>query len=238
LGLFIAGALIFSVSEASALTIESEESKNIELKPVFNEIRWIPGFKQDIWMMNQSHFGSKPAAHQWERLAIVIDKTVSPMVARYYQFEPGPLEWSDDLLQKRTTFRASCFICHNNGPRALRPIYESTSAPLDLADRFKIQVWNLRIKTYGRIVYDKAQDIEDVNLKTPFRYNKDRYNDKLTVKTCTYCHRDSGFLARGSLVRQQTGTIESMIERGHMPPPGFSLSAKEKEQLENFLHGF
>jgi len=239
LGLLLAASLVFCVSDAKAsVIIESQESLNSEMKPVYNEIQFFPGWDQDVWMMNQSHFGPKPSAHQWERLAIVIDKKKSPKTVRFYQLEPGKLEWSEDLLEKRVLNRASCFTCHNNGPKALRPVYESTNAPLTWTDRLKIQAWNFRIKTYGRIAYDPKHSEEDAHLKVPFRYVKERYNDKLTVKTCTVCHKESGFMARGALERQQTSTIEFMVDNGYMPPPGFKLSEKEKEQLVNFLRGF
>ncbi|WP_413944489.1 hypothetical protein [Bdellovibrio sp. HCB-162] len=237
-GLLTAGGLIATVNDTKPVVIESEESKTKDLTSVFNEIRWIPGKDQDVWMMNQSHFGRHPGADKWERLAIVIDKTQKPMVARYYQLEPGALVWEKDLPQKRVEYRASCFICHNNGPRALRPLSESAEASLKWPDRLKIQLWNLRIKTYGRIRYSPEHDQEDSSLRVPFGYHTKEDRDELKVKTCIYCHNESGFLARGFLQRQQTGTIASLVQRGEMPPPGFSLSEKEKYELQDFLRGF
>ena len=233
--LLSAGLIAFGKEE---IVIESEESKNAELKSVFNKIRWIQQQDRDIWMMNQSHFGPHPNEDKWERLAIVVDKTKSPYVASFYQIKSGPLEWSDDLIKQRVHYRARCFICHNNGPRAIRPLPESSEAPLSLADRAKMVWWNLRIKTYGRIVYNKVHDEEAGALQTPFRYDSSRDNDVLKVKTCQMCHSEEGFFARGFLLRQQNGTITHMVSSGHMPPPGFFLSDQEKKQLRDFLRGF
>jgi hypothetical protein len=232
------GGLFLILTDYQSVFIESAESKNKEMKSVFNEIRWIPGIKQDVWMMNQSHFGRHPEAIQWERLAIVIDKTKTPAVAKYYQLAAGPLVWEENLLQKQTPYRASCFICHNNGPRALRPKSESQEASLSFLDRAKIQFWNLRIKTYGRIHYDPEHDEKDKTLAVPFSFHTPEDQDELKVKTCVTCHQERGLFARGALRRQQTGTIKSMVARGEMPPPGFHLSKPEEQQLQNFLMGF
>jgi hypothetical protein len=238
LGLSVTGGLFLLATDSQSVHIESAESKNLELKSVFNEIRWIPGVKRDIWMMNQSHFGRHPQTSHWERLAIVIDKTKSPPVAKYYQFEAGPLIWEDSLLAKQVPYRASCFICHNNGPRALRPMSESQEASLNFRDRAKILLWNARIKTYGRIHYDLEHDEKDKTLAVPFSFHTSADQDELKVKTCVICHKEQGFLGRGALVRQQTGTIKSMVVRGEMPPPGFRLSEAENKELQDFLKGF
>jgi hypothetical protein len=229
---------LFLVTDSQSVFIESAESKNKEMKSVFNEIRWIPGIKHDVWMMNQSHLGRHPTTSQWERLAIVIDKTKTPAVAKYYQLAAGPLVWEESLLQKQTPYRASCFICHNNGPRALRPVSESQEASLSFRDRAKIQFWNLRIKTYGRIHYDRDHDEKDKSLAVPFSFHTPEDQDELKVKTCVICHQEQGLFARGALRRQQTGTIKSMVARGEMPPPGFHLSRQEHKDLQNFLMGF
>lgn len=237
----LGGSFLFHRSTSwstSTILIESEESKNSELKSVFNQIKWISTPKKDIWMMNQSHYGVKPLKDKWERLAIVIDKTSSPMTARYYQISPGPLEWNDSLIMERTTYRASCFTCHSNGPRAIRPVDSSSEAPLSLVNKLKIVAWNLRIKTYGRIHYDKTHEQEDLKLIPPFRHTGPRELDKLKVASCTHCHKESGFFSRGALVRQQSGTIEHMVTNGHMPPPGFSISKEDKIKLRDFLRGF
>lgn len=239
LGLAPLGAgLWFYAHTPESILIESEESKNAEMAPVYNEIKWIPGENQDVWMMNQSHFGRHPSKQRWERLAIVIDKTTVPKTARFYQLTPGPLEWREDLIQQRVSYRVSCFICHNNGPRAIRPQISSTLAPLNWRDQLKLSLWNLRIKSYGRIHYDKIHDSEDASLSVGFRFHGKPHDDLLKVPLCQKCHREDGWFARGPLHRQQIGTIQHLVEKGQMPPPGFQLSADDKKHLQDFIRGF
>jgi hypothetical protein len=236
--LLLGGAMAFAIHSTETLVIESEESKNKEMGSVFNQIQWFSTATQDVWMMNQSHFGRHLRAEQWERLAIVIDKTKSPKVARFYQFKPGPLEWNEDLKLQRVSYRASCFLCHNNGPRAIRPVEDSSLAPMSWKQKLKLIAWNLRIKTYGRIKYSQEHDKEDPALKVLFAYHGGKEEDPLKVPVCQKCHNEDGFLARGFLHRQQAGTIEHMVARHHMPPPGFTVSEKESHQLQDFIRGF
>lgn len=236
--LFLGGSFHLIYLSQKTVIIESEESKNIHLKSVFNQIKWIPSKNHDVWMMNQSQVGRRPHKDQWERIAIVIDKTKKPMTAKYYQFKPGPLEWNNSLIDKQVSFRASCFTCHSNGPRAIRPIYFSDQAPLSLSNMIQIQLLNLRIKTYGRIVFDKDHLKKDLKIYPPFRYSQPIDLERLNIKTCNLCHKEEGMFARGELVRQQSGTIQFMVDKGHMPPKGFSLSSNEKKQLKDFLKGF
>jgi len=237
LALFSAGLMLFAHSE-QIITIESEESKNEKLESVFNQIKWIPGKDQDVWMMNQSHFGVDTPSEKWERLAIVIDKTTTPKTARFYQFKPGPLEWREELLAQRAPNRASCFTCHNNGPRSLRPISESTHAPLSWSEKVKMSLWNLRIKTYGRINYDDRHDLEDKDLIVKFRFPGNPHNDPLHVPVCVKCHNENSWWARGTLRRQQVSTIRHLVESGQMPPPGFQLTKQDQRKLQDFLRGF
>jgi len=237
--LSLGGGFLFIKSiQATAIIIESEESKTKDLTAVYNQIKWTSTPQRDIWMMNQSHFGRFPKTNQWERLAIVIDKTKKPMTARYYQLKPGTLEWNDNLPNERVPYRASCFTCHANGPRGIRPITSGKNAELSIQDKLKIFALNLRIKSYGRIKYDESHNKEDVTLYPPFHYSAPRELDELKVKTCIRCHNEGSFLARGALVRQQSGTIKHMVESGNMPPAGFKLSINEKKEIRDFLRGF
>lgn len=233
-----AGLYFNSTQSSATILIESEESKTKDLTAVFNKIKWISTSDKDIWMMNQSHYGISAKAELWDRLAIVIDKTKTPKIARFYQLSPGPLEWSEDLINHRTPYRASCFICHSNGPRAIRPAPKSVEAQLSLQEKIKLFAWNLRIKTYGRIRYDKIHDQEDITLNPPFHFSTKNENDELKVATCVRCHNAEGRFSRGALVRQQAGTIERLVESGYMPPPGFKMSVSEKRKLRDFLRGF
>ncbi len=187
-------------------------------------------------MMNQSHHGPQAPAEQWDRLAIVVDKSTQSQTARFYQLQPGKLEWQENLPQ--TSFRVSCFMCHSNGPRALRPVDEKGPASLSWNDKAKIFWWNLKIKTYGRIQPDPAHDQEDRGRAVPFRRQGAYENEELQVATCIRCHRETGWLARGALRRQNFMSIRFMTESGAMPPPGFSMSEGERRKLKLFLDGF
>lgn len=216
------------------ILIESWESKTTEGNSVFNRIKWFSLPEKDVWMMNQSHHGANSKA--WDRLAIVVDKKTK--TAKFYQLESGPLEWSEDLAKKSTPFRVACFLCHNNGPRAIRPQHDSAFALLALREQLKLAYWNLRIKTYGRITESPEHALLDETQRPPFRFRGVYENETLKVKTCVNCHQENGLFARGALHRQQLGTIRFLVENKQMPPPGFSLSEDEKRELTRFLKGF
>lgn len=237
ISVFVLGLLIIALNDDQEIFLESKESKTVEGSPVFNKIKWFQFKDKDIWMMNQSHHGSVGLGpDSWDRLAIVVDKTQSPKRATFYQLEPGPLEWKEGLSEK--PFKVSCYICHNNGPRAIRPNYDSPLNPTSLKDRLKISYWNLRMKLYGRVLPHTSHDARDSSLERPFRFHSPYENEALKVKTCMKCHKEFGLFARGFLSRQQIPTIKFMLESGEMPPIGFSLSPDEKIQIERFLEGF
>ncbi len=228
--------LVLAIADGQGVLLESMESKTTGGGPVFNKIKWFRFQDKDVWMMNQSHHGSLAEEESWDRLAIVIDKTKFPKTARFYQFEPGPLEWREGLRER--PFEVSCFMCHNNGPRVIRPNYQSPFEPISLKDRLKLSYWNLQIKLYGRVLASPVHDDLDQSQLPPFRFRSTYENEPLQITTCIKCHKESGFLARGLLRRQQLPTIKFMVESGLMPPLGFALTAKEKQELDRFLEGF
>jgi hypothetical protein len=236
IGLVSTGLLVAVINDDQEVILESQESKTVLGGPVFNKIKWFKYPDKDVWMMNQSHHGSQVSANGWDRLAIVVDKTKSSKTARFYQLEPGPLEWKDNPPEK--AFKVSCFMCHNNGPRVIRPNYDSPFDPTDLKDKVKIGYWNLQIKLYGRVLTDEIHDQGDIAASPPFRFRGDYENEPVKVATCVKCHKETGFFARGLLSRQQMPTIKFMLETGQMPPLGFSMSSNEKKELELFLDGF
>jgi len=228
IGIIILGTLavgvLFFIMDNEPIVIQSLESKNPNGGPVYNKIKFFPGFDKDIWMMNQSHQGLGAESQQWDRLAIIVDKTGKQKSAKFLQLPPGELKWSEDLLKQNINFKISCFMCHSNGPRAIRT-------------QTKIFFWNLRIKTYGRILEDKEQATLDQSLKIPFRHRTAIDNEELNVKSCTKCHSEGGLFRRGFLTRQNMMTIKFMIENEIMPPKGFSLSGEDKNQIKNFILG-
>lgn len=210
------------------IVFESLESKTIQNGPVFNRVAWFPGWARDVWMMQQSHKGLAPPFHEWDRLAIVIDKTTFPRSAIFYQIEPGALKWDPNAPMK--PLHVQCFMCHSNGPRALRPQLESKDIALSAWDQARVILWNLRIKTYGRI--ESTADGDPLRFKFTGAFE----NEKLHVQTCAKCHNDS-FWGRGSLTRQNFLAIDFMVSRHFMPPPGFALKAGERERISAFTRG-
>jgi hypothetical protein len=224
--------LFFLWQDRDAVLIQSQESRTLTDGPVFNRIKWISEPTRDIWLMQQSHEGVHAA--NWDRLAIVVDKTKSPKVAKFYQMQPGALTFEPE---KGKEFRASCFMCHSNGPRAIRPQIGSANAPITAWGKAKIVLWNIRVKTYGRVLADESHAVTDTHLKTPFRHSGVFENETLKVKTCVLCHQDGGWVKRGPLTRQNFIAIQVMVETGNMPPPGFHLAEEEKKQIREFVLG-
>lgn len=228
-----AGLLAVGLSTDKEILIQSLESRTLENKPVYNKIKYFRQAGKEIWMMNQSHFGLKASPDQWERLAIVVDENKK---ASFYQLPPGDLVWSEELIQKQKNYRVSCFMCHNNGPRAIRP--ELNGLKVSWADQVKILFYNLKIKSYGRVTESDEMKTADDKRKIPFRHRTDFDNEALTIETCMKCHKEEGLFVRGALSRQQVGTIEFMVQNKIMPPPGFSLSVNEEKQLNDFIQGY
>jgi len=218
--------LFLVVSCGRPLTFVSEESKNSQGEKIINRIAFLQKGQKDIWMMQQREEFSQ----DWDRLAIVVDRAVKPHRARFYQLSPGPLEWRDDL--PRQEYRVSCFLCHPNGPRAIRPLNDQS-----WTESWQTQSWNARIKSYGRVLAAKEHLEEDQKLERPFRVQHPLENAELKIESCTLCHKEKGVLARGALTRQNGLTIRHMVAKGYMPPWPFELSAREKKHLELFLSG-
>lgn len=209
-----AGVFLFHFL-TSPILIESAESRTVDGKPVFNEIQW--GWKngKEVWSMRQSHNGRNFPGEKWDRLMIVMDGGASFLQLN----EKG----------ERVEYRASCFLCHSNGPRAIRP-QEGTSA---FTDQMKIALLNFRIKLYGRV---KARTLPQIG-PTPFRHEGKISNTPLTLSRCTGCHKEDGLFSRGTLTRQNSLTIAFMVKEKHMPPLG-ELTPEERMYLENFMNGF
>lgn len=233
LTLILSTSLSIIYSNGEAISFESQESKISDNGNVYNSIKWFDLGRKDIWMMNQSHSGPNAKGEKLDRLAIVIDKTKSPKVASFFQLEPGPLKWSNDIKVK--PFKVSCFVCHSNGLRAIRPNMNSKDKPIGLAQSLKLKMWNIKIKSYG-VVVASEKDLNSYRTQfPPFKWQQPQLNKKLNIKTCNYCHKNNGILARGVLTKQNAPTIKFLYESGQMPPFGMKLSKNEKHELEKFI---
>ena len=109
----IPGTFYFAPTSRS-VSFESLESRTDSGAPVFNQIGFVGGWSQDVWLMRQSHHGfTKSPERDWDRLAIVVDKTERPYRARFYEFRPGPLRLAD--ASEAAPFKARCYACHAVG---------------------------------------------------------------------------------------------------------------------------
>lgn len=205
------------------ITFASAESRTSNNGIVYNEISWQWKDGKDIWIMRQSHNGPHFQKDKWDKLAIVVQDKKT----RFYQIEPGNNEFTG--LEKELPFKVSCFMCHSNGPRAIRPMNPTFS------ENVQAQLLNLRIKLYGKLedLNTSENQVGDV----PFRHPGKISNAHLDLPSCTKCHQDQGFFARGFLTRQNAVTVDFMVKNAHMPPIG-SLSVKERNYLKNFMDGF
>lgn len=225
--------LLFSVptyllaTDQQEVLIQSLESRTSQNEAVYNKIKYIRQNDREIWMMNQSHAGLVADETKWERLAIIIQNNQ----VSFYQIEAGPLEWSDELLKKQVPYRATCFACHNNGPRAIRPDQEGVK--LSFIDQTRIFFWNIRIKLYGHLSESSEMKMLDPSRQVPFKHRNEFDLQTLEAETCLKCHNEN---KRGRLTRQQSGTIEFMVKRGFMPPFG-SLNEKELKAINRFVRG-
>ncbi len=212
--MIVMGTLLYSFLTAPIL-FQSAESQTIEGGPVFNEIQWSWKNGKEVWSMRQSHGGKNLSPEKWDKLSIVMDKK-----ATFIQMSPES--------EKKIEYKVSCFMCHPNGPRVIRPAEGS----LTLTENLKVKMLNLRIKLYGR-VESEGKTIG----ATPFRHEGKISNSPLKLPRCTSCHKEEGLFARGTLTRQNSLTINYMVKSAHMPPFG-ELTPKEQQYLENFMEGF
>jgi hypothetical protein len=194
----------------------------------------------DVWMMQQSHEGLPANDEQWsrvDRVAIrVQDHASEGPTATFLQLAPGKFRDVDGKpdLKEIAGFRVPCGICHSNGPRVMRPKISSITAPLSTWDRWRVFVWNIKIKSYGRVNAIRSPS-EDLG-KVPFRFRTSEANVPLTITACTICHRERGLLARGVLSRQNYLSIRFMVKSGNMPPFGLPLSDAIRQQLVEFMN--
>ena len=224
------------MDQSQAIKFESAESKTSMNQPVYNSIKLISVNDKDIWMMNQSHYGLNPGPANIDRIAIIVDKSKNPKTAEYYQLPPGGLVWSENLKLQKKEYKISCFSCHVNGPRAIRPNFENLN--VSYLDQLKIKYWNYKIASYGRIIESSTRIADDQRVTVPFRYRTALDNQQLKLKTCLKCHNETDSSGRGYLTRQNLGTINYLIEEKNMPPGGYELSNSELIQLKRFVKGF
>lgn len=230
LGLSLIGGVFSSwLSSSEPIIIESIESKTEKGHPVFNQITLESSSTKDVWKMRQSHAGRKAELSTWDEIMITVDKSQKPFIVSYGQFRDG----------KEIELKASCFTCHANGPRNIRPELQSKLAPPTLKEKAIISLWNLRMKSYGLVkIDDNNFQLNGTFRRVPLRFFGKTDRTPLKIKTCLYCHNSQDFWGRGNLERQHAATIAHLVKRKEMPPWPFTLGTEEKAQLDAFLKGF
>jgi len=239
LGIFLAMMLSFVFAPSATVIFESEESKTLEGKPVFNQV-WLEKSdeQEDIWAMRQSHHGAKfyPA----DQLRIVINKNTRPYRASFFQYSE-----KNGKAFEEVQYRASCFACHANGPRALRPVLNSEIFPLEVKSRLLVALWNFKIKSYGRVETAPETLIKEKVRAVKLKFEGAMDQDILKVKTCLYCHSDGSDPdgrwwqnhKRAPLLRQHAMSIQHLVETNQMPPFPFKLEEAEREAIQQFING-
>lgn len=227
------GYLCWSINSSEGVLFASLESKSTNNQIVYNEIKFFSDKNKDIWMMNQRHYGINTEKNKIDRLAIVVNKNKT---TEFYQLLPGELVWSDDLPNKKIENRVSCFMCHSNGPRAIRP--DDKYISLTFKEKIKIAAWNFRIKTYGPLRESQKQIASDLDVKIPFRHRASLDNDEFPIQTCQKCHNNESIFGRGVLTRQNLLAIQFMLKNKIMPPLGMTLSDSETKKIDLFVKGF
>lgn len=218
------GALVFlNLDNGQLVTIESVESKNKTGGAVYNKIGFKSLKNKDIWTMYQSHNGLD--AKTWDKIQIVIDKSNTPFKASFYQFKDG----------KETEYRASCLMCHSNGPRLIRPVWSK----LDISESIQVIKWNLQIKLYGFIKNEKERLLNEVKRVVPLGFKNKISLTELNLASCNGCHNGGkSILGRAKIQRQQAITIDHLVRNKLMPPWPHKITKEDKVKLFDFLKGF
>lgn len=210
------------VSEDEIL-IQSKESKTQEGHPVFNRITVESHGDEDIWTMKQSHHGLH--AKEWDTIRILVDK--KKKLVRYQQLKNN----------QEVELKAACYTCHANGPRAIRPDFDSTIVTYSLKDRITIAMMNFKIKSYGRVSISEENFKLNGNFReVPLKFFGKKDNKVFHVKSCTLCHNKDHFWGRGELVRQHAGTIRHLVKTSQMPPAPFTISAEDKAKIRELIN--
>jgi hypothetical protein len=208
------------------VVFESLESKTDAGNAVFNRIGFLPGWKKDIWLMQQTHQGFSDSFSAWDRLAIVVDKTKNPYVASFYQLSPGDLKFETRPIP----YKARCFACHANGPRAIRWNADSNVIAPSLWGKMQTAVWNLRIKAYGHVLSSAGVEFSE---GVPFQSKHPVFSRPMGLKTCEKCHSAGGI--RNELRLEHVGTARFLVRNGFMPPFPFHATQEEKDILEKYV---
>ena len=208
--------LIGSLFLPNNVLFESLESKTPKGNVIFNKISLVQDKSVDIWKMNQSHHGLD--SEDWDELEIRVNRKDNSV--SYHQLLNGK-----DIKPK-----IKCLICHANGPRAIRPNYNSKLISLNLLQKLQIFHWNTRIKTYGRLKHQPTLFAEK-----DFSF-QGASQKKFKLESCNSCHGGDKLFARNSLKLQNIMTIRHLLKTKQMPPWPYKISDRDQKYLEQLLN--
>ena len=233
------------------IVIESRESKNNNDIPVLNRITFRRNLaeNQDLWLMEQSHDDNAVAENsnffeQASFVSIAVDLEINKnsdaqTVAHFREHNPSgstplPANHPNNAYPwpPEKKYSVACALCHSNGPRLIRPNWNSSRAPLSLTEKVFITLWNFRIKTYGPI-----KNIGQEGLHLP----GEKWKKLLTVQSCIGCHKIENrnwipwFLTRKPLTRENFLSIRFLLNEGSMPPRLHKVTESDYTEILNFL---
>ena len=219
LGLTIAGITLLIKWISQPFVFISRESKTLDHGNVYNRIKYLPGWDQDVWIMQQSHDGFNQGFNEWDRLTIVVNKKHRHHLATFYQFAPGPSNFNPDDAPR--PYRAPCLSCHANGPRAIRP------QSIGYWQSFKVALLNLRIKSYLEVKNVAGQS---ATKDAPFKRDHPALDTPLPLTSCLTCHRSNGI--RSPLTLRHAATAKFLVDSGAMPPFPFNIGEDDRVMLK------
>ena len=243
---------IFSIFPfEKTIVIESRESKNNNDIQVLNRITYRRNSdkNQDLWLMEQSHDDNAVAENSkffeqasFVSIAVDLDKNKNSdaqTVAHFKEHNPSgsaplPINHPKNAYPwpSEKKYSVACALCHSNGPRLIRPNWNSTRAPLSLTEKTFITLWNFRIKTYGPI---KNTGYEGLHLPG------EKWKKLLAVQSCTGCHKIENrnwipwFLTRKPLSRENFLSIRFLLNEGSMPPRLHKVTESDYAEIMSFL---
>jgi mono/diheme cytochrome c family protein len=178
------------------------------MEPTLHSVSVFQNEVIDVWILLEKKYSEG----KWRRYALIQDKTIEPNVAHYFQ-------WAFDGSGTLVRRGATCYQCHTSGPRAMREV----RADLLVGKRYAEQMNRyVRQLDFVETRFSEAEPRAD-------------FGPALAIDACTQCHgRDA---QRGPLYPLHRLTIETLLDRGAMPPDSCP-SAAERAAIRTWLDGW
>jgi hypothetical protein len=178
-----------------------ESSINFFEEPTLNSIEWLANADFDVWLLRQKIFRED----DFRSYALVYDKRKAPPTAYYVQVERNGYKWRG----------GSCYECHVNGPRLIRPL-----KPALASDQRALETFNAYLAT-----------LPAVETHFPISEPRDRGAERLRLQKCDQCHND---VERGAIYSTHAAASAFLVASGEMPI-GDTLTAEESYELRRWV---